>query len=195
MSGAILFSVMPPCPPVVACALLAAVSFVGLSGATHPSKSSGHKSTAVKAAVKAAPKTSRKAAPKAAPKASPRSNSKAGSKAAPKSQSRSSSKSKTARRRAPVVRRVTPQQPDADRIREIQHALSAHGYAVEESGVWGPETVDALRRFQEAQNITNLSGRGKLDSLTLIALGLGPQREPPPAPAADAQASMEGNKP
>lgn len=44
-------------------------------------------------------------------------------------------------------------------------------------------TVAALKKFQEDKNINNLTGRGKLDSLTLIALGLGPQRETSPVPA------------
>jgi hypothetical protein len=39
--------------------------------------------------------------------------------------------------------------------------------------------VEALKRFQTEQKIENLSGKGKLDSLTLIALGLGPKRETP----------------
>ncbi|MBI4892374.1 MAG: peptidoglycan-binding protein [Acidobacteria bacterium] len=94
-----------------------------------------------------------------------------------------SSKSKSAASRAPQTQR----QPDEQRIREIQEALNAKGYPVESNGVWGPDSVEALKKFQQDQNINNLSGRGKLDSLTLIALGLGPQREPapgsPPPPA------------
>ena len=87
-------------------------------------------------------------------------------KTASKSRSRSSTKSKSAARQ---------QQPSETRIREIQEALSAKGYPVEASGRWGTDSVEALRKFQEDQKITNMSGRGKLDSLTLIALGLGPQ--------------------
>jgi len=92
-------------------------------------------------------------------------------------------------------RRATQQQPDADRTREIQQALAAKGYPVDASGVWGPQSIDALKKFQDDQNINNMSGRGKLDSLTLIALGLGPRREPPPAsPGPAAQAPTEGKK-
>jgi hypothetical protein len=55
---------------------------------------------------------------------------------------------------------------------------------VEATGQWNERSVAALKRFQEDQNITNYSGRGKLDSLTLIALGLGPKRDnAPSAPA------------
>ena len=38
---------------------------------------------------------------------------------------------------------------------------------------WGPESVDALKRFQADQN---LMPDGKINSLSLIALGLGPKR-------------------
>ncbi len=98
--------------------------------------------------------------------------------------------SKAAARRAP-----RQQQPEPDRIRAIQQALKDHGYAVEPTGAWDGATVEALKKFQADQNIDNLSGRGKLDSLTLIALGLGPQREPPPAPSQAPQRSPEGHFP
>ena len=87
------------------------------------------------------------------------------------------------------------QQPGPDRIREIQQALKDHGYPVEASGAWDAATVEALKKFQADQNIDNLSGRGKLDSLTLIALGLGPKREPPPGSSEAPQRSPEGHFP
>ena len=40
-------------------------------------------------------------------------------------------------------------------------------------GRWGPDSVDALRRFQVDQN---LDADGKLGALSLIALGIGPKR-------------------
>lgn len=91
-------------------------------------------------------------------------------------------KTTTARRRAPV-RQATPER---DRIVEIQQALTERGYPVEPTGTWGPQSVAALKQFQEEHDIRNLSGRGKLDPLTLIALGLGPKHEPavPTPPAA-----------
>ena len=98
--------------------------------------------------------------------------------------------SKAASRKVP-----RQQQPAPDRIREIQQALKDHGYPVEASGVWDAATVEALKKFQADQNIDNLSGRGKLDSLTLIALGLGPKREPPPGPSEAPQRSPEGHFP
>jgi hypothetical protein len=74
-------------------------------------------------------------------------------------------------------------QPTAQRYREIQAALVNKGYLRgEPSGAWSQESMDALRRFQEDQK---LEATGKIDSLSLIALGLGPKREtavasPPP---------------
>ena len=75
------------------------------------------------------------------------------------------------------ARPATQQQPDSDRIREIQQALQDKGYSVEATGVWGQTSIEALKKFQEDQNLSNSSGRGKLDSLTLITLGLGPKRD------------------
>ena len=48
------------------------------------------------------------------------------------------------------------------------------------SGQWGPDSVDALKRFQTAQN---LEPTGKIDSLSLIAMGLGPKHDAPVKPA------------
>ncbi|NWF85244.1 MAG: peptidoglycan-binding protein [Bryobacteraceae bacterium] len=128
----------------------------------------------------AAPQSSAKKAP-AKPAA------KSASKTAAKS-SKSKSKSKSAKNRS---RRPAAQQaPDEARVREIQQALASRGYNIEVTGSWGPQSVEALKKFQEDQNITNLTGRGKLDPLTLIALGLGPNRPPaatgaPGAPEAE----------
>jgi hypothetical protein len=43
------------------------------------------------------------------------------------------------------------------------------------TGTWSQNSVDALKRFQQDQN---LDPSGKINSLSLIALGLGPKREP-----------------
>ncbi|MGJ5814958.1 peptidoglycan-binding domain-containing protein [Paludibaculum fermentans] len=109
----------------------------------------------------------------------------------------SGKKGAVASRRAAAPRRMTQQQPGEERVREIQQALTEKGYNVDASGVWGPESAEALKKFQEDQNINNMSGRGKLDSLTLIALGLGPKREPPPQTTAPVQpkAAPEGKLP
>ena len=52
----------------------------------------------------------------------------------------------------------------------------------EASGVWDQNSSNALKRFQSEQK---LQGTGKIDSLSLIALGLGPKHDsaeatPPP---------------
>ena len=63
--------------------------------------------------------------------------------------------------------------PTPDRYKEIQTALATKGYLHgEPNGVWSQDSADALRRFQQDQN---LQASGKLDSLSLIALGLGPK--------------------
>ncbi len=105
---------------------------------------------------------------------------------------RSASARKTAARPKPAGQ----QQPAPERIREIQRALAERGYAVEPTGVWDAATVEALKKFQEDHDIRNLTGRGKLDPLTLIALGLGPsQSRAAPSGAAASQSPMEGNRP
>jgi Putative peptidoglycan binding domain len=72
--------------------------------------------------------------------------------------------------------------PSPDRYREIQGALAAKGFLKPEdaTGTWNQTSSDALKKFQAEQN---LDSSGKINSLSLIALGLGPRREPaPPAP-------------
>ncbi|MBL8227439.1 MAG: peptidoglycan-binding protein [Bryobacterales bacterium] len=91
--------------------------------------------------------------------------------------STSARNSKYSRRsRTTVARSYTPvqQQPSPDRYREIQQALIERGYLQgDATGQWSNDSTDALRRFQQDQK---LEASGKLDSLSLIALGLGPKR-------------------
>ena len=71
--------------------------------------------------------------------------------------------------------------PNPARYKEIQQALAARGYLkAAPSGVWDNESADALRHFQQDQN---LEPTGKLNSMSLIALGLGPKHEGGPVPA------------
>ncbi len=71
--------------------------------------------------------------------------------------------------------------PTPDRYKDIQSALATRGYLKQEpNGVWDAPSADALRRFQQDQN---LEPSGKLNSLSLIALGLGAKRGAPVAPA------------
>jgi peptidoglycan hydrolase-like protein with peptidoglycan-binding domain len=84
-------------------------------------------------------------------------------------------------------RRSGQLQPTPERYREIQQAMVDKGYfAGPVDGEWGASSVDALKRFQHDQNLTE---DGKIGSVSLIALGLGPKRETPaltpPAPPPD----------
>lgn len=72
---------------------------------------------------------------------------------------------------------ATQRTPEPERIREIQQALADRGYPVEVSGAWDSSSVEAVKKFQNDQHIKTLSGSGKIDALTLIALGLGPKHE------------------
>ena len=93
----------------------------------------------------------------------------------------------------PIVRRTGTRQvrtaaawrprqvvPSPERYKEIQDALASRGYLQPDqaTGVWDQNSVDALKRFQDEQK---LESSGKLNSLSLIALGLGPKHDTPPA--------------
>jgi peptidoglycan hydrolase-like protein with peptidoglycan-binding domain len=88
---------------------------------------------------------------------------------------KTSASNKTAsKKKTAVVRRVAQQQPTPERYKEIQQALADKGYFHGPvDGAWGADSTDALKRFQREQN---LEEDGKIGSLSLIALGLGPQR-------------------
>jgi len=76
--------------------------------------------------------------------------------------------------RAPA-RPAHVQSPTADRYREIQQALADKGYLNSEAnGSWNQASIEALNRFKADQK---LKTDGKLCSLSLIALGLGPKYE------------------
>jgi peptidoglycan hydrolase-like protein with peptidoglycan-binding domain len=84
------------------------------------------------------------------------------------------SKQASSKKVAPSYRRSSQKEPAPDRYKEIQQSLSDKGYfGGPVNGAWGPESVEALKRFQRDQNIGD---DGKLGSLSLIALGLGPKR-------------------
>jgi hypothetical protein len=93
----------------------------------------------------------------------------------------SKSTGKSAKKPVVVSRRWAQQQPTADRYKEIQQALAERGYfRGDPDGTWGPESIDSLKRFQHDQSLVE---DGKIGSLSLIALGLGPKRNmPEPAP-------------
>ena len=114
-------------------------------------------------------------------KSSSKSNSKSGSKSVSKPAHRRTSKS-TKKQAGP--RRSAQQQPTPQRYKEIQQVLADKGYFKGQvDGNWGPSSIDALKRFQHDQS---LAEDGKIGSLSLMALGLGPKRvahaEPAPQP-------------
>lgn len=97
-------------------------------------------------------------------------------------------KSPKSKYKAPKTRRSSQQAPTPDRYKEIQKALAEKGYLHgEPNGEWNADSADALKRFQADQNLTP---DGKINSLSLIAMGLGPKRMtaqnhvPPPPPEA-----------
>jgi peptidoglycan hydrolase-like protein with peptidoglycan-binding domain len=97
---------------------------------------------------------------------------------------------KPVRRKAVAGWRLGQQQPTPERYREIQEALIARGYLEgPATGVWGPESVEALRKFQQDNQ---LDPTGKINSLSLIALGLGPKRD---SAALNGQAKAEAVQP
>lgn len=174
---------------------LAAVGFSVSAAPVNKSKSPSKKKTAATAAKsssaagRGAKTTNRQqSASRSAPRKKP------APRASTKSAGKRATKVSSARRRRSAIPsfRAGQQKPTPDRVRDIQSALIARGYMQGEAdGNWGGSTVDALKRFQQDQN---LSADGKLTSLSLIALGLGPRRSglasvpkpaaaPPPAPA------------
>ena len=91
-----------------------------------------------------------------------------------KSAKSTSAKNASAKQAAARYRRSTQKEPAPERYKEIQQSLADKGYfAGPVNGTWGPGSVEALKRFQRDQNIGD---DGKLGSLSLIALGLGPKR-------------------
>lgn len=83
---------------------------------------------------------------------------------------------KTVAKKRPVAPVHHLLQPTPERYKEIQQALASRGYfTAEPDGNWGPASTEALKRFQHDQKLVE---DGKIGSLSLIALGLGPKREP-----------------
>lgn len=87
------------------------------------------------------------------------------------------------RKRVAPAARSRPGQtaPTPDRIREIQQALAERGYSTPVDGKWSKDSETAMAKFQADQK---LDGSGKLNSLSIIALGLGPKHDSNPEPAA-----------
>ena len=92
-------------------------------------------------------------------------------------------KKKAAPKKRVVARKRLQAAPTPERYTEIQQALIGRGHLQgPATGVWGPDSIAALKSFQENQK---LEATGKIDALSLIRLGLGPQRDtglPPSEP-------------
>lgn len=84
------------------------------------------------------------------------------------------SNTKSAKNATPTYRRSGQITPTLERYQEIQQALSDRGYFEGPAdGKWGVSSTEALKRFQREQSLVE---DGKIGSLSLIALGLGPKR-------------------
>ena len=63
---------------------------------------------------------------------------------------------------------------DPTLVRDVQQALNDRGYSAGATdGQWGPNTENAVRRFQQA---SGLPQTGELEGSTLSALGVSPAR-------------------
>jgi peptidoglycan hydrolase-like protein with peptidoglycan-binding domain len=92
-------------------------------------------------------------------------------KSAASSSARKSHKKKSSRRLSRWER--GQKVPAPSRITEIQQALAKDGsFSGTPNGKWDDSTVEAMRKFQDAQG---LNPSGKLDAKTLQKLGLGSQ--------------------
>jgi len=65
--------------------------------------------------------------------------------------------------------------PTSDRYKEIQQSLADKGYyRGEVNGTWGDDSAEALKHFQSDHKLPD---DGKVNSLSLIQLGLGPKHD------------------
>jgi peptidoglycan hydrolase-like protein with peptidoglycan-binding domain len=129
-------------------------------------KAAAKKSTAKKS-TKSTAKSSKSAPKKAASGKQSVSTKQASSK-------KTSGKHTPAKSASSSYRRSTQREPAPERYKEVQQSLADKGYfSGPVNGTWSSDSVEALKRFQRDQNIGD---DGKLGSLSLIALGLGPKR-------------------
>ncbi len=175
----------------IICTLALVLSSLGLAAATKPAAPPKKGATAKTAAAKksSAKKSYNKKGPiKAASKSAASrhpSTTRAGTKAGvhPKA-------AVTARSRTSSPPRQ--QTPTTERYSEIQKALVDKGYFKgEPNGVWGAGSVDALKRFQTANQLTP---DGKIGARSLIGLGLGPKHESAGEIAVTPKAAEEGKQ-
>src|SRR5437868_1368744 len=90
---------------------------------------------------------------------------------------------KTAKRALAATAAKRTPAPSKDTIMRVQEALSAAGYHLgEPDGKPGPATTAALKKFQDDRH---LPVTGRLDSITLAALGIGKDSRPGAAEQSD----------
>lgn len=74
--------------------------------------------------------------------------------------------------------KAAPYYRKGEHIRLMQERLTLHGFACTADGVFGPKTLDALKKFQKAKG---LKVDGNCGSLTWSALEVEPGSTPPPS--------------
>src|SRR5262249_48268313 len=103
----------------------------------------------------------------------PPAKTKKSSKGKKKSTSKSTGKKSGSKSSAKAKKKAGPRgqvHPTPERYKQIEEALVARGYLLEEpTGKWGPNAVEALRSFQADHD---LPPPGRLASLSLLPLGL-----------------------
>ncbi len=57
----------------------------------------------------------------------------------------------------------------AGQVESVQAKLKAEGFPVSVDGVWGPQSAEALRQFQQANS---LDASGQIDAQTLTAMNI-----------------------
>jgi peptidoglycan hydrolase-like protein with peptidoglycan-binding domain len=170
--------------------LIGAVAGETTKKSTAPSKKTAPAKAfhSAKAPVKSSAAGKGTATHKAAAKGYSKSSAKGATKAGPAKGHTTTSRNR--RKQTVASFRAGQQAPAPDRVKEIQSALIDKGYLQGTAdGAWTPGTIDALKRFQQDQNLT---ADGKLNSLSIIALGLGPKRNGiaavrPPEPKKETQ--------
>ncbi len=141
-----------------------------------PKKPSSHPA-ATKKTTKS--KSTHKSSSSAHAKTTPKSGNTTAKKGAARTSKTASKRTKGSHAKSAQTWRSRQLAPTPDRYKEIQSALAERGYLKKDpSGVWDTESADAMRRFQQDQS---LEANGKLNSLSLMALGLGPKHTNMPA--------------
>jgi len=96
---------------------------------------------------------------------------------APKSTPSNAAAITTAKKSTSRLTRLNRQStPTPERYKQIEEALCRRGYLSSDqvNGQWNDRSAAALKKFQADQNLV---ASGKIDSLSLIALGLGPKHQ------------------